>query len=507
MLSILNVVLYILSVAIIGMCVFIGYKRGAGRSLVRLAYLSVIAVVSVFLSVLAARGVSSFATGYLKQINNETLSQIIRYSPEIEPLIRSILTALAIPFVFALLFLILQLLSLILLRPLSLKIVSLIRREGDPMNRGSRLIGAGAGLVQGLLVAAILTLPLGCAVTILASSDGASLEVLGIQNQAELPREAVLPHLGALEATFNHRLLSAPAGGVSKDIKYAPNAALFKGMMTLEGGGNLLEELPLMIDAATAAVESYSYAAEQNPDNKVHAAIGAVGELRPYMDDSYILPDLTCQLLRAAAGAWLEGESFMNIKLDITSNITGRLTLSFLESLRGATPQNVGGIMQTLLGDDKGTGNVLVNLLKVTETPDSYKSADSIDMMADMLIEIGKNEDMSGVIDTIGSLGTEIIKDAGIKAIPQASPEAYDEIKNELIDTITQGQSKSYEEQVVSLAGSINEIAGEYKADISLGEAKILSVGLLSYFGSTDDITTEGLMAYFGISEDLQTSK
>ena len=434
MLTTLTVIFFVLAALIAVLCVLLGYIRGTGRSVVRLAYLAVIVLVSGLLSGVIAKAVSPALMDFIRTYYNKSITEILSYSPETEQLLQSILTTLMVPVVFSLLFLTLELLSLIQLKKLSIKIASLVRKDGDPMSKPSKLIGAGVGLLQGLLIAAVVLLPIGCGLTILSSADEASLAALNIQ---------------------------------SSDGQ---------------------------------ALSSY----KNSGDNKTQAAFLAIGRLLPFMDNSKLLPELTSQLLRAAAGAWIDGHSFMDIKLDTTSSITGRLTLSFLETLRGATPKNIKGIIATLVGNGADSG-VLDSIFKISDNNSDYKSKDSIDAMADMLVKIGKNGDMTEVITTVGELGTEIIKESGINVIEKDSP-AYTEIKEELINAIEQGQDKPYEEQIAGLANSLSEIAGNNNAEVSDSEATILAVGLISYFGSTDEITEEGLMEYFGISDGTLTA-
>lgn len=483
MLTTLTVIFFVLAALIAVLCVLLGYIRGTGRSVVRLAYLAVIVLVSGLLSGVIAKAVSPALMDFIRTYYNKSITEILSYSPETEQLLQSILTTLMVPVVFSLLFLTLELLSLIQLKKLSIKIASLVRKDGDPMSKPSKLIGAGVGLLQGLLIAAVVLLPIGCGLTILSSADEASLAALNIQSSDGQ----------AVSASYK-------ADRYPVDVKYTFNAAIFKGMLSLESGVNLYDEAPVLIDAAASALSSY----KNSGDNKTQAAFLAIGRLLPFMDNSKLLPELTSQLLRAAAGAWIDGHSFMDIKLDTTSSITGRLTLSFLETLRGATPKNIKGIIATLVGNGADSG-VLDSIFKISDNNSDYKSKDSIDAMADMLVKIGKNGDMTEVITTVGELGTEIIKESGINVIEKDSP-AYTEIKEELINAIEQGQDKPYEEQIAGLANSLSEIAGNNNAEVSDSEATILAVGLISYFGSTDEITEEGLMEYFGISDGTLTA-
>ncbi|OPZ01337.1 MAG: hypothetical protein BWZ10_03473 [candidate division BRC1 bacterium ADurb.BinA364] len=176
---------------ILAICIWLGYRRGTGRSVVRLIYLSVLAVLSFFLARWLAGLFSGVALIAVARFYSEPIKQLMLRSPQTEQLVGRIITALLVPVIFALVFGVLQLLSLIRLKTLSEKLILLVKKDGDPKGAASSWIGAGIGVIQGILIAAVLLAPLSCAVVILRSVDSQALEALGGQEAlpAEIPGE------------------------------------------------------------------------------------------------------------------------------------------------------------------------------------------------------------------------------------------------------------------------------------------------------------------------------
>lgn len=497
-----------LTVLIVVLGGFIGYLRGAGRSVVRLTYLAVIAALSVLAAKALASPVAGAIMGAVRGKYNESIIRLTEKSPGIETEIQSLLSALLFPFIFALIFGLLELLTLIKLKALSKKLVSLVRVGGDPENTTSKLIGAGVGFAVALLVSAVLLLPMATGITILRSTDSAALAHLGVpgysvNGDSNLnTTDDLAPKYAALAAE-PLQIYSLAREIAEYKTDYFFSAGIFRGMMLIDGTGtSALDEIPLLLDAAGYVIDDYRKSVGSG-DASSKAMLGAVTQILPYMERSVLLPRLTSLLLSGTAKIWLDGDSFMGVTIDMSHPITGKLIRSFLVSLSNATPQNTPGLLYTMFAEIAGgKPSVISGLLEITNDKEALKSKENINNIADMLIAVGKNEDLSLVIQTVGEIGTTIIKDAGIKTIPKDNPQAYESIKDKLITTIQDGTELEYEEQVLSLADSIESIADNYDKEVSEGEAKVLAVGLIAYFGSTDEITTEGLMEYFGVTTD-----
>ena len=162
--TLLSLLFLALQIVILAICVWLGYRRGTGRSTVRLIYLSVLAVLSFFLARWVAGPLSGSVLSIVERSYSEPIKQLMLRSPQTKQLLGRIISAMLVPVIFALIFAVLQLLSLIRLKTLSEKLTRLVKKDGDPLNSTSRWIGAGLGVVQSILIAAVLLAPLSCAV-------------------------------------------------------------------------------------------------------------------------------------------------------------------------------------------------------------------------------------------------------------------------------------------------------------------------------------------------------
>ncbi|HHT54484.1 MAG TPA: CvpA family protein [Clostridiales bacterium] len=504
--TLLSLLFLALQVVILAICIWLGYRRGTGRSVVRLIYLSVLAVLSFFLARWLAGLFSGVALIAVARFYSEPIKQLMLRSPQTEQLVGRIITALLVPVIFALVFGVLQLLSLIRLKTLSEKLILLVKKDGDPKGAASSWIGAGIGVIQGILIAAVLLAPLSCAVVILRSVDSQALEALGLPGYetrqtdtagVAIPKNILKP---SLLPGLVHRDLSSSNGGFTF-------AGFFAGLITealtsIEGyDTNLADEMTVILNATGEAMRIYNESLGSGMSTEL-AAINAVAVLVPYMEQSVLLPEISSQLLNAATVSWENGESFIGIEPPANANSpAGVLVGALMQSFRGATPENVEDILNTLVGSDGDRSSVMENIMSLTGEEVDVSSDEAIELLADSLIVIGENQNMAPVIEAVGQLGSDLIREYNITTIPADESGAYDEIKNALVEELNTTAELDYESRVNSLADKIVSTAESYNYSVSSAKAKLLAISLMSYFGSEENITVEGLMEYFGITE------
>ncbi len=512
-LTMLSYLIVILSAVILGVCVVIGYKRGTGRSLVRLIYLSVITVLTFFLSKALARMLAGTVISLVEPLYNDSLRKLIESSPEIKTLIANIVRAALVPFVFSLLFFIIQLLSLIKLKTISNKLINTVHKDGDPMNKASKWIGAGLGVLCGLIISTALIAPLSCAVEILQSVDQDVLKSFGLMGNdtkgEDSQKSSISTRYGSLAINFNYLSSNSQTYNGGFSFSGIFGEIISRSLTAIEGNSeSLVEEAPKITNAAKEAMDAYQEQIEAGVSPEM-AAISAMSSLVSNMGESEILTEITAEVLNSAATSFKNGDEFFGLSFDSSNEFTNTIVEAFIETLENTTPENVIENLTTLVGADTDSSeeSVLGNLISLQSEGVSLKSEDSLDAMADALIEIGKNENMSQITDAMGQLGSDIIKEAGITTIPKDKDGAYEKIKEELVVTVNSSATMDYETRINSLAQTIVSTAASYNYTISLPQANLLAISLLAYFGSEENITVEGLMEYFGVtSADLPAS-
>ncbi|MGI6166532.1 MAG: hypothetical protein ACOYIA_00100 [Eubacteriales bacterium] len=510
--TLLSVTFLAFQVVILAICIWLGYRCGTGRSVVRLIYLSLLAVLSFFLAKWISGSLSEFGLSVAARFYTEPIKQLLLKSPQTEQLLGEIIAAMLAPVFFALIFAVFQLLSLIKLKVISEKLTRLVKKDGDPMNPASRWIGAGLGAVQGLLIAAVLLAPISCAVVILRSVDPEALEALGMPGYEIRQTDTAGVYYskdsisrGRADITAVHKKLSASGfsfAGFFADL-------LTEALTTIKGyDTSLTDEVSVILNAAGEALKVYNENIGSGISTEL-AAVNALSALLPYMEQSVLLPEISSQLLNAAADSWENDEAFLGMKLpDKDSGPASKIVGAVMQSFKNATSENVGGILNTLVGKNEGTASVMENILSLTGNDVEATSDESIELMANSLIVIGNNDDMAPVIEAVGQIGSDLIKEYGITTIPAEETGAYDEMKRALEEELNSTKGLDYESRVTSLANKIVSTAESYNYSLSIAKGKLAAIGLLSYFESVEVITVEGVMEYFGITGvEVSTNK
>ena len=157
--TLLSLLFLALQVVILAICIWLGYRRGTGRSVVRLIYLSVLAVLSFFLARWLAGLFSGVALSAVARFYSEPIKQLRSGRPRPAACGQDYYRP-AVPVIFALVFGVLQLLSI---RPktLSEKLILLVKKTA------TRKVRPAADRRRnwrdsGILIAAVLLAPLSC---------------------------------------------------------------------------------------------------------------------------------------------------------------------------------------------------------------------------------------------------------------------------------------------------------------------------------------------------------
>lgn len=266
----------VLQLLIVGLGVWLGYKRGIGRGIVRLVELLVIGTVSLIVGRVIAAKIASKAFSAILPLLGEEISTLIQSSESISALLVGFVGALIVPLVFALLFSVLGLLTLILLKKRSNAIVKgIIKKEEDVSAKKNRLIGMGIGAVSAVLIALVLFSPIHTALSLVGGLSDESIALVGsILSTTEDGEEALAEPDSALavrvtllkkqgfdlEAFLRDlRSVNAVATPLSLNLATAktPDGARY----------NAVEEAVALTNAVGAAATAITVDAEKDPES------------------------------------------------------------------------------------------------------------------------------------------------------------------------------------------------------------------------------------------------
>ncbi len=284
----------------------LGFRRERKHSLLRLLTVAASLVLAYLISAPIANGIDAEKL----TASVPKLAEALAAVPSLLPFMLAVFR----PLVFALLFLVLHLVTFILYLILSHFIGYKKNEKGRP------LLAALFGTVQGLLVAAVLlTSVLGYvtladdAITAYAESGGeitreeASYDLATLREEQLAPvrENTTLRVVGQLTAPLFEKLSSAKIG--EKDV-------------------SLSTELPVLLKT----YGELSVLSGKEPADFGDAEAQALRALSDLLEESEFIPAVTAELLSAVTGKWVAGEAFLGME---KPSVEGELDPLFTEML------------------------------------------------------------------------------------------------------------------------------------------------------------------------------
>ncbi len=495
MATVLLILFIILEVLILALGALYGYRRGTGKSVVRIIYVTLLAVVSFFIARVISAAVAGGVLAVVISVAGGKPAEIMATAPEIKEAVRAILAAAIAPSLFALFFGILQALSMFKFDIVSKKLIMLVRKNGDLMKKGSRWGGAAIGLAQGVIVATILLIPLTCAITILGDTDPAALAALKIPGYSETG-ESSSAHSSPSNTLMLYTNMVHPLTQYYNKlpIQYvAKKITKINQNIASPQAANLIIVAPQILSVAGNIANEVS-AADDNGISKDTAISKAIELSCPNMEKSEYLKALLNQLFKSAGKTWEKGATYAGIKLRSENEISKAMINSLIEKFGKSKPEYATQTLKSLASANYASDGVLLDAL--TKDTFSFKDDAILNKVADGLCVLQKSETTKSIVENVGKLGSTLMLEAGITTIPANRREVYERYKNELVASVK--STDPYDDR--ALAKKIIEIAASYNYIILPGQARALAVALLSYFESVDNITVEGVMHYFGVT-------
>lgn len=303
--------------ALILLCgAFLGYKRGFGKSLVRLAYLAVIALASFFIANAVSTAVSAKILSFIQTLYSETITTVLASNPNIEAIIASIITAILSPVFFAILFGLLQLISLIFFNKISTKIVDLFTKGECKYQKASKWCGLATGLCGAVIMIFALFSPITFTASILANTPPdtlATFDEMLFASEDDFTKTSAMTQ-GALakgEATAKNFSL--------KDLR--ASLIVFSYLSAdygIDGSSQSAQrEISNVITATGDGIASYKETLAKNPDDNVSAYLNIVAAVGANTKHSDLISTVVKETSKAVAN--LEPEAIEAILEGYTS--------------------------------------------------------------------------------------------------------------------------------------------------------------------------------------------
>lgn len=439
-----SVTFLILQIIIIGLGIFISYKRGLGRATVRFIYLAVIGIATFFIAGVTAGALSEPLYGLICDLLPASdIQHLLDNSVELELLIKNIIGAILTPFIFSLLFIVFQLFTLICFKRISSKIVSSITKNDSTPTMKSKCFGACVGLVTYVIVAAVLTSPL---YTILKVTDSISNNYISTAFGEEETQDVSIANNLHDKALMSQTYAIKYASQLQlTTTKFCPISELLNDLVTsytipdVAQNENLPDFITVIGDVLNDILYIQNASATQDASS-TDLLCNSMAAITPHLDESLTLKYAVTHVLRSLGNILIEERQFMGISLpEAQDELTESIINDILETIANTTLENVKENMILLFGtldnellpgsaSDEGNTSQVGLIAALIDLQTNYND-DKQAMLQQALKLFGNNPQISSMIN-------ELLADYIVSILPSDVEIESDAIK-EILDNST----------------------------------------------------------------------
>ena len=454
----------IIEIAMVLFGVYMGYRRGTGKALVRLCELAVIAVISLFVARTVAFSLVDKAKDMIYSMLDSSAAELISSSENAAAFIVSLTAALIAPIFFALIFGFFKLFTLIGFNFVAGKIA-----KKDTLTPRSRWIGSAIGALSGVLVCAVMLSPFFSVLYMAGSVPTREKESLctkiGIEDDVADKVMEWLP-------------VKVPMHPVSTLMSKLATTSTVEGIKFCA-----IDEAPEMLAMLNDFLESYEKAQDEGKDEL--SVIGtAISTVIPHMENSQFISGATSSVINSV------GENIKNGNIDIGEGdpLSSAVADSVADILISVSPDNITENIEVIVGDGEESGGLIgvVSDLTSAEDIESFIKEGKAEELADILIEIESKPELSQTMESLKDIGMTMFSEAVLSEADSEMQSAYidqiGECVNEILDA-TKGGNGNFENDVRIAAGVINGmLSEETQSPLSSGESELLAIFAVYYF-------------------------
>lgn len=498
------IIIFIIEALILGIGVLIGYKRGMVKTAIRLLELIIAAIASLFIGKWLSELVSDKVFALVYANLDGEIAGLLESAPQATELVAGLVGALLMPVIFSLVFILLELLSLIGLSALA-KLLAPHFGEQLPPTKKSKWIGAGISALSSLLVAVVVLSPCYTGLRIVANVPSQTLadvsEELGLGRDAfsALPENDMTPPLSSLI--------------VNAATSFGADGASFRAS----------EETPRLLHLAGDVLVSYNKSKDKGESSLLNIS-AAISSSVSHLKDSEYISRLTTSLLNAIGESIKGGNDIFGIAKGQSGATADIILNSVGNMLTGVTPDNIADNIAAIAGDGESEGvlTVITEITSEGDIKDVLADKEKVDKLADSLISIAENPNLSATMDALAEMGTGVIAEA----LPEEGSAKREEYLSKMSESVnkllsaTKETKDNFEESVNIATNVIMETISESGThEITEGEAKIISICALHYFGTEENyesagssdaselppISVEDIEEFLGLTSELPT--
>ncbi len=374
-------------------------------------------------------------------------------SPTLVELVLQLAVALVLPLLCVLLFVVLFLAAWVISLIVS-GITRIVRKkraseeddeefERPRQSALSRLVAAGFGAVQGVIIVAILFIPLSCYLSIAQPTLG------------ELTAQGMLPTDDPTVTMVQDIVDELDAAPVLNVYRTLGGSALSDSVMSMKVAGmnvKVSEELSSIITLAQQVIELsktefVDYGEEQAE------IISSIGDS---FADSRLLSPIVGDIIYAATDAWLNGQDFVGVprpSLGESGELLDPMVTALLEILHDDAREAL------LLQADVKTTAELVSILarngvfaNLSDT-NALMGSLSGDAVSSMVTSLGNNQSMKRMIPEIMNLGVRVI--GQVLSIPADTAAVYDNYMSTVASKLNDVRNLPEQERMQTLSAEL----------------------------------------------------
>ncbi len=375
------------------------------------------------------------------------------------------------PFAFLIIYIVLSIIVSIIVAIA----VKFIPPHNKPAPIVHRLGGLGVGLVCGLLVAAIVLMPV-VGVLNVAVEIGQSdvLELDPEDDMAKIIDEASKDQIFAVYSTCCSWMFDSMT------------SANFQGERVY-----LKNDIGVIL-AVVGNIQEISGEADDFGDEQVDALNKIVDSL----DESPLLKYTLSGVLSEMAGKWVAGESFIGMEKIDAGELLNPVIDTILDIISTSNKDNIVADMRTL-----------TDILSVFVKHDMLSSANDYQAMLNILGKDGvikelidvanSNERMTVLSDQITQLSIRAL--ASTIGIPKDANDKYDHLMSEIAKTLNDSYGMSEEERFEYCRGHVSDSLDKYGVDAEGMAIDHITDSILCDLGSKSNVSGEDISEFFTI--------
>lgn len=534
--TLLSVLFLVLELVILVGAAVTGYRRGIGKTAIRVLYLTIIGLGSFFLGRFVSFRLSDIIMDTVKGIVPQDVLTLLTTAPELEVLLINLVGALIAPLFFALLFGLLQLITLIYFNTIADKIVHAVYKKEEAPS-WSKWAGAGTGAIVGIAVAAVLLSPIFTVIFVAENVPDDTVTIFAEALAEETPNEsAAAPSVtGVLRAQPAPLSLSIkPSFNVTKFIPW--DKALVRALTTYDipdhhtddaDHENASDVLPVLIETAGDALYAYNVTAH-NGGTANDALTNAASTVIPHLDEASTIKIASADLLRAMGITLQEKGSVFGIEMPASEDpLLKSMINNLVDSLAHTTPDTVKANMVTLfntpsisydpVAEEKpvvSSNKGLLSTMSKLDKDDPSMSLENEELssaLAESLGNVADNSAMDAVMNDVRDYTVDMISQKDVDFADEKYQPFYEEVSQQLTAQITPHLSNpeaSVKDIATDIKPVLNDYLEEYEIEVSDLHTDIVATCIAKEFSDESyivdgelNISVSDIMNFFGISE------